>query len=100
MIEGLKSFQKSDASKMKANTPSRVTTKVVKFPPAQKRRSNMKRSTLILAAALSFAFSVPAFAQRSHPSPGGPPSGAGGGRGNGNGSSMGESHENSAVTHT
>jgi hypothetical protein len=57
----------------------------------------MKRSTLILAAAISLAFSVPAFAQRSHPSPGGgPPSG----RGNGSGSSMSESHENGAATHT
>ncbi len=57
----------------------------------------MKRSTLILAAAISLAFSVPAFAQRTHPSPGGgPPSG----RGNGSGSSMSESHENGAATHT
>src|SRR5437667_12540544 len=41
-LEGLASLQKSDASKIKANTPGRVTTKPVKFPPAQKRRSNMK----------------------------------------------------------
>jgi hypothetical protein len=38
----------------------------------------MKRSTLIVFAAAALAFSVPAFAQRSHPSPGGPPAGAGG----------------------
>ncbi len=57
----------------------------------------MKRSTLILVTAMSLGFSAPAFAQRSHPSPGGgPPSG----RGNGSGSSMSESHENGAATHT
>src|ERR1700747_248151 len=39
-------------------------------------RSNMKRSTLILVASLSLMFSVPAFAQRSHPG-GGPPAGHG-----------------------
>jgi len=38
----------------------------------------MKRSTLIVFAAAALACSVPAFAQRSHPSPGGPPSSAGG----------------------
>ncbi len=57
----------------------------------------MKRSTLILITAMALGFSVPAFAQRSHPSPGGgPPAG----RGNAGGSSMSESHENGAATHT
>src|SRR6266446_5693685 len=57
----------------------------------------MKRSTLILAAAISLPFSAPAFAPRTHPSPGGgPPSG----RGYGSGSSMSESRENGAATHT
>jgi hypothetical protein len=49
----------------------------------------MKRSSLILVAGIALAFSTPAFAQRSHPSPGGPPAG----RGTGNGSSMSGSHE-------
>jgi hypothetical protein len=63
----------------------------------KKRRNNMKRSTLILVAAISIALGTPTFAQRSHPSPGGgPPSG----RGNGSGSSMSESHENGGATHT
>ena len=57
----------------------------------------MKRSTLILAVAVSFAFGAPAFAQRSHPSPAG---GMSSGHGNGSGSSMSESHENGAATHT
>jgi hypothetical protein len=57
----------------------------------------MKCLTLILAASASLALSVPAFAQRSHPSPGGgPPAG----RGNGSASSMSEAHENGAATHT
>ncbi len=38
----------------------------------------MNRSTLIVLAAAALAFGAPAFAQRSHPSPGGPPAGAGG----------------------
>jgi hypothetical protein len=38
----------------------------------------MERSTLIVLAAASLAFVAPAFAQRSHPSPGGPPAGVGG----------------------
>jgi hypothetical protein len=56
----------------------------------------MKRSILIVAVATALAFSVPAFAQRSHPGPGGPPSGAGGassGHGTGSGSGMSGSHE-------
>jgi hypothetical protein len=56
----------------------------------------MKRSTLIVVAATALAFSVPAFAQRSHPGPGGPPSSAGGassGHGTGSGSGMSGSHE-------
>ncbi len=57
----------------------------------------MKRSTLILAVAVSFAFGAPAFAQRSHPSPAG---GVSSGHGNGSGSSMSESRENGAATHT
>lgn len=44
----------------------------------------MKRSTLIVVAAGALAFSVPAFAQRSHPG-GGPPAG----HATGSGSSMG-----------
>jgi hypothetical protein len=38
----------------------------------------MKRLTLIVLAAAALVFSAPAFAQRSHASPAGPPSGAGG----------------------
>ena len=52
----------------------------------------MKRSTLIVAAALALAFNVPAYAQRSHPS-GGPPAGHGAG-----GSSSMNSHEAGAAT--
>ena len=52
----------------------------------------MKRSTLIVFAAAAFAFSLPAFAQRSHPSPGGPPSGAGGAA-SAHGSDISGSHE-------
>ena len=54
----------------------------------------MKRSSLIVVAAMSLAFSSPAFAQRSHPS-GGPPAG----HGAGGSSSMSNSHE-SGATHT
>jgi hypothetical protein len=56
----------------------------------------MKRSTLIVATAITLVFSAPAFAQRSHPSPGGgPPSG----RGNGNGSGVSGSHEAGSTAH-
>jgi len=55
----------------------------------------MKRSTVILVAAIALAFGAPAFAQRSHPSPGGPPSG----RGSGSGSDMSGSHAGGAGTH-
>jgi hypothetical protein len=56
----------------------------------------MKRSALIVFAAMALTFSVPAFAQRAHPSPGGPPSGheAGGG------SSASGSHETASAAHT
>src|SRR5260370_27273437 len=65
-----------------------------RFPSSpEKRRSNMKRSTLILVAATAVAFGAPAFAQRSHPSPGGPPSG----RGSGSGSDMSGSHAGGAA---
>ena len=47
----------------------------------------MKRSTLILVTSISLAFSVPAFAQRSHPG-GGPPAG----HGPGENSAVGGSH--------
>jgi len=53
----------------------------------------MKRSTLIVVAAMALAFSSPAFAQRSHPG-GGPPAG----HGAGNGSSMNNSHEAGAAS--
>src|SRR5260370_12568709 len=67
-----------------------------RFPASPgKRRSNMKRSTLILVAATAVAFGAPAFAQRSHPSPGGPPSG----RGSGSGSDMSGSHAGGAAAH-
>lgn len=56
----------------------------------------MKRWILILAAAIPLAFRAPAFAQRSHPSHGGPPSG----RGSGSGSGMSGSHEGNATAHT
>ena len=55
----------------------------------------MKRSTLILVAATAVAFGAPAFAQRSHPSPGGPPSG----RGSGSGSDMSGSHAGGTAAH-
>src|SRR5712664_190564 len=63
----------------------------------------MKRATLILVAATALVFSAPAFAQRSHPSPGGPPSSAGGppaGRGPGSGSGASGSHEGGNTAHT
>jgi hypothetical protein len=56
----------------------------------------MKRSTLILVVAVALAYSVPAFAQHPHPSPGGPPSG----RGPGGNSGMSGSHEPGATAHT
>ena len=55
----------------------------------------MKRSTLIVVAAMTLVFSAPAFAQRSHPS-GGPPAG----HGTASGSSMSESHEATATSRT
>ncbi len=55
----------------------------------------MKRSTLIVFAAMAVAFSAPAFAQRSHPSPGGPPSG----HATGNSSNASGSHEAGAAGH-
>jgi hypothetical protein len=55
----------------------------------------MKRTTLIVVAAMTLAFSAPAFAQRSHPG-GGPPAG----RGPDSGSSVSSSHEAGApATH-
>lgn len=53
----------------------------------------MKRSTLFVVAAMTLAFSAPAFAQRSHPG-GGPPAG----RGPDSGSSVSSSHESGAPT--
>jgi hypothetical protein len=56
----------------------------------------MKRSTLILVvAAMALVFSTPTYAQRSHPTPSGPPSSAGGassGRGSANESGMSGPH--------
>ncbi len=51
----------------------------------------MKRSTLILVAAMALAFGAPAFAQRSHPG-GGPPAGHGPG--------MSGSHESGTAART
>jgi hypothetical protein len=56
----------------------------------------MKRSTLVVVAAITLVFSTAAFAQRSHPSPGGPPSA----HGNGNGSGVNGSHEAGSTAHT
>jgi len=56
----------------------------------------MKHSTLILVAAMALVLGTPAFAQRSHPNPGGPPSG----RGPGGDSGMGGSHAGGAATHS
>ncbi len=55
----------------------------------------MKHSTVILVAAMALILGAPASAQRSHPSPGGPPSG----RGPGTGSDMSGSHEGGAAAH-
>jgi hypothetical protein len=52
----------------------------------------MKRSTLIVSVAAALFLSTPVFAQRAHPSPGGPPPGAGG-TGSERGSGMGAPHE-------
>jgi hypothetical protein len=56
----------------------------------------MNRSILIAFAAAALVFSTPAFAQRSHPSPGGQPAGVGG-AGPTHGSDMSGSHETGAV---
>jgi hypothetical protein len=53
----------------------------------------MKRSTLIVVAAITLTFSAPVFAQRSHAG-GGPPAG----HGPGSGSGMNSSHEAGAPT--
>ena len=53
----------------------------------------MKRLTLIAAAATALIISAPAYAQRSHPSPGGPPAG----RGPGSDSGMSGSHASGAA---
>ncbi len=55
----------------------------------------MKHS-LILVAAMALVLGAPAFAQRSHPSPGGPPSG----RGPGSNPGMSGSHEGGTAAHT
>src|SRR5882724_8067340 len=56
----------------------------------------MKRLTLIAAAATALIISAPAYAQRSHPSPGGPPAG----RGPGSDSGMSGSHASGAAAHS
>ena len=56
----------------------------------------MKHLNLILAAAMALVFSGQAFAQRSHPSPAGPPAG----HGPGSGSGASASHEGGAAAHT
>lgn len=56
----------------------------------------MKHWTLILVAATALACSTPAFAQRPHSGPGGPPSG----RGPGSGSHVGRSHGGGSAAHT
>ncbi len=56
----------------------------------------MKHSTLILVAAMALVLGAPAFAQRSHPSPGGPPAG----RGPGSGSDMSGSHATGTAAHS
>ena len=55
----------------------------------------MKHSTLILMAGMTLVLGTPAFAQRSHPSPGGPPSG----HGPGSGSDMSRSHGTGSAMH-
>jgi len=56
----------------------------------------MKRSTLILVVATALVFSAPAFAQRSHPAPSGPPAG----RGPGSDSGMSGSHASGGAAHS
>ena len=56
----------------------------------------MKHSTLILVAAMALVLGTPAFAQRSHPNPGGPPAG----RGPGGDSGMSGSHVSGAAAHS
>jgi len=56
----------------------------------------MKRSTLILVVATALVFSAPAFAQRSHPAPSGPPAG----RGPGSNSGMSGSHASGGAAHS
>src|SRR2546427_998536 len=65
----------------------------------------MKHFTLILAGAMVLALAAPTFAQRTHPSPGGPPSSPGGrpsgaGPGSNSNSGMSGAHEGGAATHT
>ena len=61
----------------------------------------MKYRTFILMAAMAFAFGSPAFAQRSHPSPAGPPSGRGPGSGPGSGGpTTGAAHPGDAASHS
>ncbi len=56
----------------------------------------MKHSTLIPIGVIALVFGTPAFAQRPHPGPGGPPSG----RGPESGSGMSGSHEGGTMAHT
>ena len=56
----------------------------------------MKHSTLILVAAMALVLGTPAFAQRAHPNPGGPPAG----RGPGGDSRMSESHASGGAAHS
>ena len=63
----------------------------------------MKHLTLILLAVVLFTSGPSAFAQRPHPSPGGPPSGQGGrssDTGPGTASGMSGAHEGGATTRT
>jgi hypothetical protein len=65
----------------------------------------MKYFTLILAGAMVLALGVPTFAQRTHPSPGGPPSSPGArpsgtGPGSNANSGLGGTHEGGTATHT
>jgi hypothetical protein len=60
----------------------------------------MKRSTLVLIAAMALAFGSPVFAQRpSHPSSGGPPAGRGPGSGPGSAPGMSGSRESGTPSH-
>src|SRR5438045_2901152 len=63
----------------------------------------MKHFTLILAGAMVLALGTPTFAQRTHPSPGGPPSSPGGrpsGAGSNANSGVSGAHDGGAATHT